>query len=409
MQKPTGFRDYSFEETMERKAIIEKIESIFSKYGFIPMEQPSLEKIDILTAKSGEAIKDEIFIIKNEDIGLRFDLTIGMARYIASNRDLIKPIKRYIIGNAWRNEESQRGRYREFLQADIDIIGVKEETAEYEIINCIQECLDEIGIEAKLEINNIAFLESFAKKHGLRNKEQVFRILDKHDKMEYNDWIDALKNANAYEEVKIIIDEYKKKNEEKIAFMSNYDKESSITVSSLINMLNESNIKADINPYLVRGLDYYTGIIFEFKANNLTIAAGGRYDNLLSIYGQADYAVGGSIGVDRVWALKKGQGSNEKKIERRDTLYIATFYDTIKQAFDIARTLRKNGIKVDINLGKRTLSKQLEYASYMGFHYVLIIGKKELEQGKMKLRDMDNGNEKYIALDELIKMLKIKH
>jgi histidyl-tRNA synthetase len=400
MEKPTGFKDYSIEETIIRKQLIEKIENVFRLFGFMPMEQIIMEKTNVLFAKSGDAIKDEVFLIKNEDVGLRFDLTLGMARYIASKRDLVKPIKRYIIEKVWRNEEAQKGRLREFLQADIDIIGVKEETAELEILKCLSTALDTLNLNYEILLNSRDFLDKYADENNIKNKQEVFRIIDKSDKIEERELIKQLEAMNAKPFIELIEKDKKLANEEKISLIKDYSEDFKV-LSFLLQHFPNAKIKLS----LVRGLDYYNRTIFEFKdESNLTIAAGGRYDNLLSIFGQGDFAIGGSIGFDRIWSLKREMFMKNTK---KWFVYIINFPETLNASFEIAEKLRRNNIACDVNLTKRHISKQLEYANALNISHVIIVGKKELQEGKIKIRNMESGEEKILSIDETIKFFRM--
>ncbi|MGC9005310.1 MAG: ATP phosphoribosyltransferase regulatory subunit, partial [Candidatus Micrarchaeia archaeon] len=188
METPTGMRDFAPKEMLIRKWVVEKIEEKFKLYGFRPLDTPAMEFLDVLTAKSGEEIERQIFRIKDENIGLIFDLTVPLARFVASNLELPKPFKRYAIAKVWRNEEAQKGRYREFMQADVDIVGTKSMRAEGELLNLTYDVLKELGFElknAKFLLNNRKILNGLAESWGIKEavRDDVFRSLDKMDKI----------------------------------------------------------------------------------------------------------------------------------------------------------------------------------------------------------------------------------
>ena len=386
MKTPTGMRDFSRGETVLRESMVKTIKEVYERYGFLPIDTPAMEFLDVLTAKSGEEIKEQIFIIKGEDIGLRFDLTVPLARYVAGKLDLPKPFKRYAIAKVWRNEEAQKGRYREFIQADADIIGVKEPTAEVELLYMAKEALTKLGFDVRKEnflINDRRFLFAYAE--AMNAKEPFFfRTIDKIDKIGKEGVLKLLKKR--YNNAEKIIDELSNA-KDPLKFIKEYSDEAYEALAFIT-----SRFGGRIDLTLVRGLDYYTGPIFEVKLSDKigSVAGGGRYDELLSIYGQGDYAVGISLGFERLYYLLS------KKAEGKQTIdfYIAFIGDNFDYAFEVAQALRKKGYRVDMNYSKRSLSKQLEYASNMGFKKVIIVGDKEREKNVVTLRDMESGEQK---------------
>jgi len=393
MKTPTGMRDFSREETILRESMINTIKEVYEKYGFLPIDTPAMEFLDVLTAKSGEEVKDQIFIIKGENVGLRFDLTVPLARYVASKLDLPKPFKRYAIAKVWRNEEAQKGRYREFIQADADIIGIKEPTAEVELLYMAQEALTRLGFEVSKDnflINDRRFLFAYAEAMNVK-EPFFFRTIDKIDKIGKEGVVKLLKER--YNNAEKII--YELSNvKDPLRFIKEYSDKAYETLAFIT-----SKFGGRIDLMLVRGLDYYTGPIFEVKLSDEigSVAGGGRYDELLKVYGQGDYAVGISLGFERLYYLLS------KKAEKKQIIdfYVAFIRDNFDYAFKVAQTLRKKGYKVDMNYSKRSLGKQLEYASNMGFKKVVIVGDKEKEKNMATIRDMETGEQKEAKIDSI--------
>lgn len=386
---PTGFRDVGPADALPKRELLRSLEDIFLKYGFVPMEEPSMEFLSVLTAKSGEEVKKEIFKIEGEEVGLKFDQTVGLARYAGTQKSLRTPFKRYIIDRAWRNEEPQRGRYREFLQADVDIVGVREASADLEIIELVKEGLSLFSVQSTILVNNRAFLDAFADKEGFADKKQeVYRVMDKLDKIG-RESVEELLSTNKLVDPSVVAPLF----EMSLDDVMDYSQDAYEELSFVIE---ESG--ATFAPYIIRGFDYYTGNVFEFKEKSgLTIAAGGRYDSLISLYGKDLPAVGAGIGVDRLWALF-GKPTNEPYAK----LYICTFPSSWKEAYTLAKKLREANIACDINYGNRSLRKQLDYARSLNYRYVVIAGEKELSNNSIMLKDFTTGEEKELSIDQLL-------
>ena len=397
---PTGVRDFSVEESMEREQMIGSLKAVFRKYGFYPLETGTMEFFSTLTKKSGEEIKQNIFRIQDEEAALRFDLTVPLARYVSSNLSLFKPFKRYCIDRVWRNEEPQKGRYREFLQADCDIVGVKEQSAEVELLNLALDSLKALGFdtsEAVFFLNSRKILEAMADKWSV-DSERAFRAIDKFDKIGKDGVFEELKSFGKEKAEEIINDVFVEgDNEKMIGYLSKFSKEGAGELEYIVSRF--PNVK--IKPYLARGLGYYTGPIYELKLSDEigTVCAGGRYDNLLGLYGQKDYAVGISFGFERLFYLLRKEALLEKKTY--SSVYIAWVKDLEKEAFSIATSLRSQSINTDINYSKRSLGSQIDYANKVGIPLVVIVGPKEFGQGKAVLREMDSGKETVLEIGKI--------
>ncbi len=404
METPTGFRDFKPEEQKLRNEMLKTIEEKFKLYGYSSIDTPAVEFLETLTKKSGEEVKEQIFEIEGEEIGLRFDLTVPLARFVASQLNLYKPFKRYAIAKVWRNEEPQKARYREFIQADVDIIGVKEQTAEVELLFLAEDVLQSLGFSlenAEFLINNRKFLSSFASHYEV-DSSFFFRTIDKLDKIGEKGVVELLKREYGEKAERIMKELSRgKSNKEKLNFIKEFSNEAYEELSFITK--NFKRAKIELN--LVRGLDYYTGSIFEVKLSKEigSVVGGGRYDNLTSMYGKEDYAVGLSLGFERLFYLKL----KEKKPEKYNyaDVYIAFIGDNFSYALSIAQRLRKNKIAVDLNYSKRSLRKQLDYANNMRYRYVIIIGDREKEAGEVMLKDMEKKEEKKLKKEEIIEYL----
>jgi histidyl-tRNA synthetase len=404
---PKGMRDILPEDMLIRKQVIERIERIYRRYGFRPMETPALEYLDTLKAKAGEEADKQIFSLEGEKLALRFDLTVPLARVSATNT-FPKPFKRYAIERVWRREEPQRGRFREFWQADVDIIGSASMRCEAELLGIAREVCNEFGFgKPQMLVNNRKILDALADKLKLgKKKADVFRALDKLDKMgegEVRSEIsDIIGNAGAQELFALIRTEGS--NEQKLAAARKLSEEGAAELEQIVELC---DFDVDVDLSLVRGLGYYTGPVFEIKlAKGMgTVVAGGRYDNLLGIYGQADCATGISVGIERLITLILERDGNDKKTYSR--LFVATpKKELYPEAARIAYQLRIAGIEVETDLAERNLRKQFDYANSLGIPNIAIIGEREIAEGKITLRNMESGKEEGLGIKEAIKKLK---
>lgn len=399
---PKGMKDFLPEEMIVREEVIEKITQVYRLYGFRPLGTPALEYLSTLKAKSGDEIAGQIFKIEEDEIGLRFDITVPLARVAATNA-LPKPFKRYCISNVWRKEEPQKGRMREFWQADADIIGSKSMRAEVELLRLANDALAALGFEKpQFILNNKKILNEVAKKLEFENeKDMVFRLLDKAGKLDLEKIREDVEKLIGNEKTKALFDLLVTTgtNTEKIEIAKKISVEGAKELEEIIANVNELDIKIDF--FLVRGLGYYTGPIFEIKLGDEigSVGAGGRYDNLLEIYGQGDFATGVSLGIERIIYLIR----NKKNKETYTRVFVACVKGYFKQSEKIADKFRKAGISSEIDLNERTLGKQFEYANALGIKYVVIVGEKEIMENKVTLRDMETGKEEMLTVEEVIK------
>jgi len=417
---PRGMRDFNTAEAIARREVLAVVEEMFRRFGFSPIETPALENLNVLYAKTyGEESGKEIFKIEGEDAALRYDFTVPLARFIAMNKDTPLPFKRYQIGPIWRKDEPQRMRYREFLQADIDIVGSSELISDAEVIAVAAQVLDELGVSGyKILINDRIILNGVLSFFGVPKEKNVeaIRLIDKLPKVGNEEVIKGLvelgvKQENARSLIEFIIKE--EDNDEKLNRV-----EANIGIKEEINKLRELirlielyKVKGDIviDLSLARGFDYYTSFVWEFivydeNGKRLpTIVAGGRYDNLIGIFlNQQIPATGISIGIDRIMNVI-GSSEETKSYAR---VYVASIGNVLDYSLYVANTLRAAGINTDINVTKRNIAKQLEYANAMRFRYVAIIGEREQSSNKLKLRDMISGNEELLDIEEAIKVIK---
>ena len=393
-------------EEIKRKHIISIIEKNYRRYGFDPVSHPAIEKLSVLEAKSGEGIKTEIFRFDDGELGLRFDLTVPLARLYAEHQELPLPFKRYAIDKVWRREEPQHGRYREFMQSDADILGSKTMLAEAELIACATDILKELGIDDyEIRINNRKVSRGILLSNGVPEEKhaEVLRVIDKLDKKSEDEVKEEL-NSLGYKGDEILE-----------AFKGNLDryeqieecKEGVQELRELLKYLEYYGVSNVIyDPQIARGLGYYTGTVYEFKSKDKslgTIVAGGRYDNLIGAYGHHTVpAVGISFGVDRIMNLIKG----EQRRTYTDIILVNIKSELIYKSIEYAQKLRRYGLNVQIDIMNRNFRKQLEFASRLGVKYVGIIGPKEADNNELTLKNMITGEQDTVKLEDVHNRIK---
>ena len=415
-----GMRDFLPEEAKFRDEVIQKIKDCFERFGFMPLETPAIERWEILAAKKagGSEILKETYSFKDKGgrkVGLRYDLTVPLARVIANNPNLPLPFKRYQIQPVWRYGDVARGRLRQFLQCDVDIVGSESMLADAEVISCASFTLKQIGIKDFLiRINNRKILSSLVRRAGIRKDKvlDVLRTVDKLDKIGEEGVREELekkigKKAEDVMEIvsykgKEVLEEIGKKLEgwkEGIAGIEELEK-----LGSYLEMMGVKNFVFDMS--LARGLDYYTGPIFEIEVSEKigSIAGGGRYDELIGIFsGRNLPATGISLGIERIVEILKPKVKLKKSVVK---VYVAYVGNVLDYVLKVVMLLRETGMRCDFDVKERSLSKQLEYASKMEIPFVVIIGEREKNEECVKIRDMTTGKEEVIKFSELGKWIE---
>ncbi|MBU5574955.1 MAG: histidine--tRNA ligase [Candidatus Aenigmatarchaeota archaeon] len=413
-----GMKDFLQDEANILLSMIETIRKIFEKYGFVPLITPALESFELLSAKGGlgEAVKDEIYYFKDKserEVGLRFDLTMPLARIISNNLNLPMPFKRYAIDRAWRYDNPQAMRYREFWQADIDIIGCKSLNADIECLCAVIEVFETFQIDDfKIKVNNRKVIQNILKNLGVEeeNLDKVLKIIDKKDKIGIDAFKKEIENISEKININKIIEILTMKSSfyEKIKYIENefQNVDGLEEIKELFLLAKDFSIldRLELDFSIVRGLDYYTSLVYEISVSdkNVSIGGGGRYDNLIKNIGGPDYpATGISIGLSRLFSLLLERGLIKKSAPAK--IFVAIVNENIKsQAIKIINQLRAAGIRTDWDISERKLSKQIEYASTLGIPYVAIIGENELKLSSIKVRNMQSGEEILMPLGSFI-------
>ena len=411
---------------IKRRFVVETIRSVFELYGYDEIETPAFEFLDVLTAKCGPEIKEQIYTFKDKagrDLGLRFDLTVPLARVVASHPDLPKPFKRYCISRVWRYEEPQSGRFREFWQADADIVGSAKMDADAEVIVVAISCLKRLGMRNfRVRLSNRKILESIVASADVERELwlSVFRAIDKLDKVGREGVRRELERLSLTDDqISTIMMQISKSGsldavEKEVSHvLTERGKEGFNELAEIISNLELYNcsgyVVVDLS--LARGLDYYTGPIFEVSAetnvNVGSVAGGGRYDNLIELLGGPPTpATGISLGIDRLVEVLSEANMLPTARTLTQAFVAYTNPSLKKEAMAVAEKLRSEGIRVEVDVMGRKLDRQLKYADAKGIPYVVILGPQEVEKGVYRVRDMGARKERLVNLQELVELLK---
>ncbi len=438
---PKGTRDFSPEIMLKRKYIFDTLEKNFRLFGYVPIETPALENLSTLLGKYGEEGDKLLFkilnsglntVIENKKIqeisnkGLRYDLTVPFARYVVQHRNEITfPFKRYQIQPVWRADKPQKGRYREFYQCDIDVIGSTSLLNEVELITIISKAFDDLGINITIKFNNRKILAGISEIIGRPEKLIDITIaIDKIEKIGLNKVKDELKQRGLTDtEINKLepILKLNGANIEKIAFLKEYLKDNEtgkLGLEELTTVLNtvknnfpQAYDKIEFDTSLARGLNYYTGAIFEVKANDVkigSICGGGRYDNLTGIFGMENVSgVGISFGADRIYDVMEQLDlfGNVEDIPAK--VLFVNFGDTsLPFTYKYMNMLQLEDISSILYPDKAKLKKQFDYAHKNKIPYVIIIGEEEIKNSTLSIKNMHSGEQKEYTIQEAIETLK---
>ncbi len=449
---PKGTRDFGPVQMAKRNFIFDTIKSVFQKFGFQPLETPSMESLSVLTGKYGDEGDQLLYKILNSgdylskvsssefeagaktllpkiaEKGLRYDLTVPFARYVVMNQhEITFPFKRYQIQPVWRADRPQKGRYREFYQCDADVVGTSSLVCEAEIALMISEVFEKLGIaDYSIKINNRKVLTGIAEAIGAQGKENdLFVAIDKLDKIGTEKVLDELREKGFSEEalakltpilnVSGNIGEVVQTAEEIVKDSDTGKKgiaevrEILALVSSLSPEKSVDKLQFDIT--LARGLSYYTGTIFEVKVNNVkigSVSGGGRYDNLTGVFGLPDVSgVGISFGVDRIYdVMEELQLFPAGQMNGTQILIINFDEKSARHAMGLLTQLREAGLHAEIYPDAVKLKKQFGYADKNSIPFVLMAGPEEIAAAAYGFKNMRTGKQEQLSLDAIIAQLK---
>ena len=429
---PKGTRDFGQVEMARRNYIFDTIKSVFSLYGFQQIETPAMENIGTLMGKYGEEGDKLLFRIQNSgekaslapEKGLRYDLTVPFARYVVQHREEISfPFKRFQIQPVWRADRPQKGRYREFYQCDVDVIGSDSLVGELELVQIVEEVYRRLGVNVCLHINNRKILAGIAEVIGAPDKMiDITVAIDKLDKIGVESVNAELEerglSTKAVQALQPILN-LSGSTSDKLTALKDILAQSEIglkgveELETLFGLIKHAGVQLNIelDLCLARGLNYYTGAIFEVKALDAqigSITGGGRYDNLTGIFGLPNVSgVGISFGADRIYDVLTELDLFPKELQSTTQVLFAAFgAEELRYALTWAKDLRAQGIAVEVYPEPAKMKKQMGYADAKQIPFVAIVGGDEMAQNKVMLKNMSSGEQKLVSLNELANTLK---
>lgn len=425
----SGFQDFLPSSMLARNVVIEKVKKIYERFGFLPQETPCLEYASLLLGKYGDNQK-LVYEFKdkgNRRVAMRYDLTVPLGRIIEMyGNSLIYPYRRYQIGMVWRADKPGKGRYREFMQMDADIVGDDSLLADVEVLLVIMDIMKSLNIRVVVRINSRQILDSFINACGLQLSDGVnlLRVIDKFDKIGVVGVKSELKNSEFSEEVIATAEKYLSiggSNSEILAslrlllktspfFEAGYNR-----LSGIVDIIEEAGVAKDdclkVDQTIARGLDYYTGLIFETTFLDDpefgSICSGGRYDRLIKLpSGESTPAIGISIGLDRLFAAMESL-SQSPEVKTTTQAFIVNFNDAyLARYMSIAKKLRNSDINVEVSTKPVKVAKQMKQASGKGVSFVILIGEDEIATGQVVVKNMKTGEQKSISTEELVAYLQ---
>ena len=423
LQPPKGTRDIVYEEAAARRKVIDRLRRCFLDFGFSDFDTPAFEHLETLEQKSGPDVTDQIYTLEDKGgrkLGLIFEFTASLGRAAANNADLIRPFKRYQIGKVWRYERPQANRYREFYQADIDILGPYTMDCEVEILLAVSHVLNSFGLaEFEFLLNDRKVLRGQLETAGIEDEKDqmaVLRGLDKADKISPDEVrayiLEQGVSAERYERFMALVPT-QGSNEEILGALetglaaSERGREGVAELRQILALAEGCDLARRIRlaPFLVRGLDYYTGPVFEVRCptlGNVSFGGGGRYDTMVEMFGgRPAGAAGFAFGVERlVSILMQEKLVTGAKSEAR-IMVTPRVPELAMEAFRLSQQLRAAGIAVYQFLGKEKIARQFSFAAKMGFPFVTVVGEQEIESGVFRLKNMASEEEALVPRAEL--------
>ena len=413
-QIPRGTRDFAPEDMQKRRYVEEKMRTTFQKFGYKEVQTPTFEALELFTAKSGDTIIDELYFFKDKggrELALRPELTAPVIRFYVDKLQMEpKPLKLFYFGNCFRYDRPQKGRYREFMQAGCELIGTETPEAYAELIALAYTIIKNVGLkDLKLYIGNLNILSYIFKTFNV-SKDQQKKLIPLIDKSMFNDIILYLKDSRFLEKDAEKFTEFLQVSDSKVILeLIEKDEQAKNEMMKLIHIMellkNNFDIKtSEIKMSIVRGLDYYKGVVFEIDAPILgaekQLCGGGAYE-LIPLFGGRETPTSGfAIGFDRTILALEGE-KFKFPVKKLDIFVIPVNDEMIGKSLEITQNLRKQGLSVDMDLLNRGISKSLKYASSINVDKIIIVGQKELDNGSVTVRDMKTGKQELVKIDNL--------
>lgn len=421
-----GFMELTPQNQKAFDNIKDKIQTTFEKFGFVSIDTPTIERAEVLLAKAGGETEKQIYQFKkgDKDVALRFDLTIPLARYVVENfKKLSFPFRRYQIAKVYRGEKSQKGRYREFYQCDIDIVGDEKLSLinDAEIPSVIYSIFKELNFGSfVIKINNRKLINGLLSDLNLSDKSvEILRIIDKLDKVGKEKVMEMLKEISIDEtSIEKIFNflEINGSNEYVLTELKNLsvgDNDFQNGIDELEEVINnvklfnvpDDYIKIDLS--IARGLDYYTGTVYETVLTDYpeigSVCSGGRYDDLAQKYSDRKFpGVGISIGLTRLFSQLKDAGLVEEESPTNSKVLIISMVDDLKIPLKVANTLRQNSIATEIYFEEGKVAKKMKYADKIAVPFVILIGEDEINSNEVTVKNMETGEQEKVSVDDVV-------
>ncbi len=421
IQKLKGFREFLPGEMRARRKVFDALRKVARKYGFREITTPSLEPMDLFLVKSGEELVEQTYSFEDKggrDVTMIPEETPTRARMVKENKDLTKPIKWFSESKFWRYESTQKGRLREFYQFNYDIFGEESVEADAEILAVAAEILKELDLDdsADIRLNDRKMLEGILSTYGIENFKEVLQVIDDKEKMTDKEFLDKLVESGLKKEDAEIVDEItslKGSFDEVIPELEDLvpdSEESQEAFRRLVDLRDRlesygiiDNFVIDLS--IIRGLAYYTGMVFEIfdtEGDLRALCGGGRYDDLIeTLGGEETPAVGFAPGDAVLELLMKREGVwPDEKVET--DVYVLNVSESVRrESLDIAERLRNKGLNVETDLSGRNFGNQMDYANKINASKLIIVGERDLEKEKVTVKDMDSGDEEKVSLSDI--------
>lgn len=426
----SGFMELLPADQIAFERLVKIVRETYESYGFVPLDTPVLELSEVLLAKAGGETEKQIyrFTKGDTDMCMRFDLTVPFSRFAAKNQnDLAFPFRRYHIGKVYRGERPQKGRFREFYQADIDIIGNEKLSVMYdaEIPSIMYQVLTKLGLKRfHIRMNNRKLLRGFYEALGLSEKStDILRLVDKFDKIGADNVREGLTDLGVDSERADKILSFVNTDgsvDEMLSYLKNMGLTNESfsagcqeleTVTTALKTLGVPDTHYKIDLKITRGLDYYTGTVYETAVDDFptwgTICAGGRYDNLAENYTDKKLpGIGMSIGITRLFDLLNGAGLINKGVQSTADVLVLPMGDNPAYPLQVAKALRNNDIKTEVYFAETKFKNKMAYANKIGVPYVIILGEDEEKNQMVSLKNMQSGEQQIVKFDEIAALVR---
>ncbi len=451
---PQGMRDFSPQQMLKRQWLFDSIKEVFIKYGFLPLETPTMENLDSLTGKYGDEGDQLLFRVLNsgdflKDVqkkdgqkkveeldykeittkvskrGLRYDLTVPFARYVVQHQSEITfPFRRFQIQPVWRADRPQKGRYREFYQCDADVVGSDSLINEAELLQMADEVFEKLNLKVTIKLNSRKILQGLSEVVGFPEKMTDITVaIDKLDKIGWEGVAGELVHkqlsdeaiAKIYEFIESAGRKYEQIDYLKSFFSGNATGEAGIIELEQVGQFLQgipfvNNL--EIDPTLARGLGYYTGCIYEIKADEAemgSIGGGGRYDDLTGIFGLKGYSgVGISFGIERIYDVLEDLDLFPKDVSESTKVIFLAFDESARiWSLPLVRRLRDRNIATEVYTENKNIKKQFDYANKRNIPFCVVVGENEMKTGELAVKNMIEGSQELMSIDELIEKFAV--